>query len=338
MKNKKIDFVIMWVDGNDPKWQKEKAKYDESIKSNADGTIYRYRDWDLLKYWFRGVEKYASWVNKVYFITWGHIPEWLDTKNKKLVIVNHKDFIPNEYLPTFNANTIELNLHRIKGLSENFVLFNDDFFLIDKVKETDFFINNIPMDTAALNVHCPKKSLISQYFCINDVNIINEYFDFKKSIKSNFFKWFNFKNGKPLLRTITLYKCPRFPGFYQHHLASAFNKSIFKEVWNKEYETLDNTCKHRFRETTDVNQWLMKEWQLASGNFKTRSNKFGKAFYIDRDGIKIEKEILNYISKQKGKMIAINDGPMSEEDFERIKRNIALSFEKNLKEKSKFEI
>ena len=338
MKNNKIDFVIMWVDGNDPKWQKEKAKYDKSIKSNADGTIYRYRDWDLLKYWFRGVEKYASWVNKVYFITWGHIPNWLDTNNKRLVIVNHKDFIPSEYLPTFNANTIELNLHRIKGLSENFVLFNDDFFLIDRVKESDFFINNIPRDTAALNVHCPKKSLISQYFCINDVNIINEYFDFKKSLKSNFSKWFNIKNGKPLLRTITLSKCPRFPGFYQHHLASAFNKSVFKEVWKKEFETLDNTCKHRFRETTDVNQWLMKEWQLASGNFKVRSNNFGKAFYIDRDGIKIEKEILSYISKQKGKMIAINDGPMSLEDFERIKKNIALSFEKNLKEKSKFEI
>ena len=54
--NEEIDFVIMWVDGNDPEWQKEKSKYD--VKTNADATIYRYRDWDLLKYWFRGVEEH----------------------------------------------------------------------------------------------------------------------------------------------------------------------------------------------------------------------------------------------------------------------------------------
>ena len=92
----------MWVDGNDPEWQKEKNNYDK--KDNADGSIVRYRDWDLLQYWFRGVEKFAPWVNKVYFITWGHLPKWLDTSNPKLVIVNHKDYIPEEYLPTFSAN------------------------------------------------------------------------------------------------------------------------------------------------------------------------------------------------------------------------------------------
>ena len=199
MKNK-IDFVIMWVDGNDPLWQKEKAKYDTN--SNADGTIYRYRDWDLLQYWFRGVEKYAPWVNKIHFVTWGHIPTWLNTQNPKLNIVNHKDFIPEEYLPTFSANSIELNLHRIDGLAENFVLFNDDVYLIDDVSEKDFFINNIPRDMAALNVHCPKKSLISQYFCINDVNIINEHFNFKESLKRYNRKWMDLRNGKALFSCI----------------------------------------------------------------------------------------------------------------------------------------
>lgn len=334
--NNKIDFVIMWVDGNDPKWQEEKSKYE--CKKNADGTIYRYRDWNLLQYWFRGVEKFAPWVNKIHFITCGHIPEWLDTTNLKLNIVKHKDYIPAKYLPTFNANTIELNLHRIKDLSENFVLFNDDFYLIKKLKKEDFFKNNVPMDTVALNVHCPKKSLISQYFCINDVNIINEHFDFHTSLKKNWSKWLNLKNGKKLLRTISLVPCPRFPGFWQHHLSTSYNKKTLEVVWNKEPEILNNTCLHKFRETTDVNQWVFREWQIAEGNFLNRSSKFGKSFYIDRDGIKnLKKSIINYIVKQKGKMIAINDGPMSDDEFNQIVTLLEKALNKILPNKSSFE-
>lgn len=331
----KIDFVIMWVDGNDEMWRKEKSQYDTN--TNADGTIYRYRDWDLLEYWFRGIEKYAPWVNKIHFVTWGHIPKWLNTNHPKLNIVNHKDFIPEKYLPTFSANSIELNLHRIKGLADNFVLFNDDVYLIDNVKQTDFFINGVPKDVAALNVHCPKKSLISQYFCINDVNIINEHFDFKKSIKENRNKWLSLKNSKSLIRTLALLSCPRFPGFYQQHIANSYNKSTFEEVWHKEYEILDNTCNHKFRETTDVNQWVFKEWQIASGNFVNRKLSFGKSFYIDRDGLSIKDDVLKYITKQKGKMFSINDGPMSDEDFDTLINDLKKAFSKNLNEKSSFE-
>ncbi|HEM3619173.1 TPA: Stealth CR1 domain-containing protein [Streptococcus suis] len=332
----KIDFVVMWVDGNDPEWQKEKQKF--SVDDNADGSIYRYRDFGLLKYWFRGVEKFAPWVNNVYFVTWGHVPEWLDLSNPKLKIVRHSDYIPKEYLPTFSANTIENNLHRINGLSEKFVLLNDDFYLINYVTEDDFFKNGKPMDTVALNVQCPQKSLISRYFGINNTAIINEYFDFKSSIKDNFWKWFTLKNGKPMLRSIILKSCPRFPGFWQHHLASSFLKSTFEEVWDKEFDTLNLTSSHKFRESTDVNQWLFKDWQVASGNFEVRNIKFGEAFYIDRDGIKtIKSKIIKYITKQKGKMIAINDGEMSDIEFDSLVEDLKNSFEKILPNKSSFE-
>lgn len=76
-------------------------------------------------------------MNKIYFVTWGHLPKWLNTNNEKLVIVNHKDFIPNE-TPAFNCNSIEPYIHKIKGLSEQFVYFNDDMFIGKNVKPTDF--------------------------------------------------------------------------------------------------------------------------------------------------------------------------------------------------------
>jgi hypothetical protein len=333
--DEKIDIVVMWVDGNDKKWQEEKKKYDPN--PNSDSSIYRYRDWNLLQYWFRGVEKFAPWVNKIHFVTWGHIPNWLNTENEKLNIVKHSDFIPEKYLPTFSANTIELNLHRIKGLSDKFILLNDDLYFINNVKPEDFFVGDTPLDTVGLNVHCPKKSLISQYFCINDVSIINEHFDFKKCLKRDWKKWFDFKNGNLLLRTIVLANCPRFPGFYQHHLANAYNKKTFETIWKKEYEILDNTCLNKFRGVNDVNQWVCKEWQIASGNFMIRNIKFGKSFYIDRDGIKVKNEIIKYIKKQKGCMISINDGPMSNQEFNELLKDLQISFEKILPERSSFE-
>ena len=93
-----IDFVITWVDGNDPAWQQEKSRTLKAsgLIDKTDDRKERYRDWDNLQYWFRGVEQFAPWVRKVHFVTWGHLPEWLNTSAPKLNIVNHEDFIPEE--------------------------------------------------------------------------------------------------------------------------------------------------------------------------------------------------------------------------------------------------
>ena len=80
--NCKVDFVIPMVDGADVTWYEKKLKY--SGKLSGDENINRYRDWGTLKYWFRGVEKYAPWVNKVYLITDNQTPEWIDLQCSKL--------------------------------------------------------------------------------------------------------------------------------------------------------------------------------------------------------------------------------------------------------------
>ena len=112
MENQGIDFVITWVDGSDPEWEKEKNTYLSGAMALYNNER-RYRDWQLLRFWFRGTEKFAPWVRKIHFVTWGHIPEWLNTHHEKLRIINHTDFIPRQYLPTFNSNTIDLCLHKI---------------------------------------------------------------------------------------------------------------------------------------------------------------------------------------------------------------------------------
>ena len=116
-----IDFVIPWVDDSDPVWRAKKAQY-TGVAASEGNEDARYRDWDTLKYWFRGVEKFAPWVRYIYFVTDNQKPEWLNVEHPKLKWVKHTDFIPEEYLPTFNSNVIELNLHRIDDLAEHFIL------------------------------------------------------------------------------------------------------------------------------------------------------------------------------------------------------------------------
>ena len=63
----KIDFVITWVDGNDPEWRMKKESFLPQVDNNMNSES-RYRDWEILKYWFRSVEKNAPWVNNIFLI------------------------------------------------------------------------------------------------------------------------------------------------------------------------------------------------------------------------------------------------------------------------------
>ncbi len=329
---KPIDFVIIWVDGNDPEWRAEKDKYDTSVKSSANSEV-RYRDWDNLRYWFRGVEKFAPWVSKIHFVTWGHLPKWLDTSNPKLNIINHKDYIPEKYLPTFSSHTIELNIHRIDGLADQFVYFNDDMFITAPTKPEDFFRNGKPCDTFALDCICFNKDSAG-FFNGADVTIINEYFEKKAAMKKNFKKWFNPANGfKNIVRTTLLIPWWYFQGFYYQHTPSCFLKSTFEELWEKEPETLETTCSHKFRKSSDVNQWLMKFWQLASGNFEVRRDSFAYCYHVKEENFKA---LMQDIPSKKHCMLCINDTSETL-DFENKKAKVIEAFDKLLPEKSAFE-
>ncbi len=326
----KVDFILTWVDGSDKEWKAEKAKY-----ANEDKRDSKYRDWDLLKYWFRGVEKNAPWVNKVHFVTCGQIPEWLNTDCDKLHIVNHKDYIPAKFLPTFSSHPIELNFHRIKTLSEHFSYFNDDVFIISPVKKDDFFKDGLPRDRAILTVNCVKESWEIQHINNQDTSVINEYFDFKSCLKSNFGKWFNCLYGKENLRNIWLLPCPRFPGLKHDHINSNFLKSTYEEIWSKIPDRLNETSSHKFRTHLDVNQYLFKDWQIAKGAFKP-AKRIGA--FIDLKDPGALDAACSHVAKRKTKIVCINDAEnIDEEAFARDKALLISAFEAILPEKSSFE-
>jgi len=326
----KIDFVIMWVDGNDPEWQKEKAKYSTN---QGDQRNIRFRDWDNLQYWFRGVEKYANWVNKIHFVTWGHVPSWLNTEHPKINIVNHKEIINNEYLPLFNSQAIEMNLHKIPGLTEKFVYFNDDMFIIKKTKKEDFFKNGLPCDNATPNPTPSNSKLKIGAVISNNMGIINTHFNKREQILKNISKWYNPKYGKALIAPICMLPWRNFASFATAHIPHSYLKSTFDEVWEKEKEILEHTSMTRFRSTDNVNQWLMRYWQLASGKFYPRDPQIGKNFMLKSKN----RDVVKAIKKQKYKMICLND-TSDISNFNEVKNSIIKSFNSILSKKSKFEL
>lgn len=324
----KIDFVIPWVDGSDPDWLKEKNAF--SPEPSCDDREIRYRDWGMLKFWFRAVEENAPWVNKIFFITWGHVPDWLNTDHEKIRIVRHKDYIPAEYLPTFSSHVIELNLHRIPDLSEHFVYFNDDVFLLDKVAPKDFFVGGLPCDWLIENPITPLFGGFSPVLCEMGC-VINKHFSKKDLRKLGWKKLFNPVYKTLVFRTLAMMQFSNIMGFYNSHITQPHLKSTFEEVWEEEYDELNKTCLNRFRGLNDVNQYICRYWNLCKGNFHP-------VYPLGRN-IKMSKNmdfVTDVIRKRKYKVVTINDED-GIEDLEVRQEKVYCALEKRYPCKCSFE-
>jgi len=336
--NDMIDIVIPWVDGADIKWLEQKDRWYKALnpdrKSNSNN---RYQNWDNLQYWFRAVEKNLPWIHKVYFVTWGHYPAFLNIQNDKLRIVKHEDYIPQEYLPTFNVNTIELNLHRIKDLGDNFIYFNDDTFPIAHINEEYYFRDNCVCDEAIETPIIPiLDGEISQYtwnMRALDVSIINKHFNKREVQQLYHEKWFSNEYGDLLKRNESLSYWDNFVGFRDPHLPVAFKKKTFETLWEKEFDILDKTCSSKFRNNSCVNQWLVRYWQICDGNFYPRRTE-GKSYRVTIDNYMT---VTDVIRNQKQQMICLNED-CNKEEFEIIKKNVNDSFEEMFPVKSSFEL
>ena len=330
----KIDFVVAWVDGNDPEWNKKKSQYQTKIADSKaqDSSNSRYRDWGIFKYWFRSVMINAPWVNKVYLVTDRQIPQFINRECEKLQIIFHEDYIPKEYLPTFSSHTIELNFHRIPDLSEHFVYFNDDMYLNQPVKEDDFFRSGMPCYDLIERPLVPRANMsLINYICINDMGVINEHFS-RKDLVKHFFKFVNYRYGKHSLKNLFLLPQHNIQHFADNHMPCPFLKSTLEEVWEKEESVLSRTCLNRFRTFRDVNQYVFKYWDQARGNFHPYYFE-GGYYSIDSSNImSCIEDILN----SRHLMMCINDKGQENDFFENAKR-LQSAFEQRYPEECCFE-
>ncbi len=328
-----IDFVVTWVDMNDPKWQADFAKYSGKIDNTKNEVNEaRFRDYGFLKYWFRGVEKFAPWVRKVHFVTCGQHPEWLDVNHPKIQMVSHEDYIPKEYLPVFNSSLIEIYLHKIPDLAEQFVYFNDDFFIINHLKKERFFKDGLPNDIAAFRMNLGL-SLWSK--CLkNNIRIINQFFDKKEVMKRDHDKWYDSSYGSKgrLTKLLSFYN--EFITLRTPHNAQPYLKRTFEDVWSNVGEELKAMSVNRFRSPNDYTQELFRTWQICKSDFNSYNTyQDTKMFPLL---FKTEKA-LKAIREQSYDLVCINDNEHIR-DFEKTMLNVNAAFDSILPEKSSFEL
>jgi hypothetical protein len=147
----RIDAIIAWVDGADPRHHEKLLRF-RTMHDKAGRT--RYADSGEIYYCIASILKYAAFIRRIWIVTDGQRPEQLEAFTRAglcapdfLQVVDHTELFKgyHEYLPTFTARSIEAMLWRLPGLSETFVYLNDDFFLNAPVSPQDWFRDGRPV-------------------------------------------------------------------------------------------------------------------------------------------------------------------------------------------------
>ena len=334
----KIDFVVTWLDANDPEW---KASYQKHRGGEHFEDKGRFRNWDIFRYWFRAVENYAPWVNKVFLVTNGKNPDWINLNNPKLVLIKHSDYIPVKFLPTFNSCAIEINFNRISELSEHFVYFNDDFFINAPIQPDYYFKDGLPRDCNVENFsvspfYSPEEKFRNRIQVWCDVAVLNHYFDRQKVIRQAPLKWYGpHLWGKHLLATVVLFGRHNFEAFALRHNEQPMLKSVVQEIWDKEPQMCEQTCS-QFRQDSSLNPYIIRYWQFATNRFYPMKKKYGKYFGL---GVNSKDKIRKVLLSSKLKSICLNDSALcSDESYNEYKLMLHETFEKKFPNKSSFEI
>ncbi len=293
-----MDIVITYVNGNDPVWQADYQKY-----TNTPIMQKRFRDWGTLHYLLRGIEKNMPFIRNVYLIVShpSQVPAWANVENLKIVL--HKDIIPNEFLPVFNCNPIEMNLHRIEGLDEEFIYFNDDIFPVAPCRPTDFYRSGRPV--------------IGYSWHLLALNM------FKKICR----------NSDRLARKIAGKRSScRFTR--PQHVCAPLLRSECDKVYAAVNDEIRSTCAARTRTEKDLNWYLFMDYMNYKG-IVIRERISKKHFSVSTAS---PEQLKKFLHKPTHNLVCINDVHLSEERYEKLHDAILGAFESVLPEKSKYEL
>lgn len=148
--NPQIDAVVTWVDGGD---LEHRAKRSDALRSESAFSVNgipggrdetRFACSGEIFYCLELLRKHCPWLRTIYLLTDNQRPAFITAdycESRRVVVVDHREvFKGYEWaLPTFNSQSIETVMHRIEGLSENFIYLNDDFFVLKHTPQNEFF-------------------------------------------------------------------------------------------------------------------------------------------------------------------------------------------------------
>ena len=290
MKNIKIDLVYLWVNGNDEEWKKKKDFWAEKLGIINDKEINndcRFIDNEELKFSLRSAEMYAPWINKIFIVTDNQIPEWLDTSNPKIKIVDHKDIIPNDVLPIFSSRAIEMFIDKIPDLSEHFLYANDDMFFTAPVKKSYFFNSdgNPIINMRTVDKKSWKTKNIYSPSIQKSIDLVQQKYGVNKKIE----------NIEP------------------SHCIDAYRKSYFKQCRNAFKKHFHDASMYKFRNANSIQRAIHNYYMIVNNLAELRMNPAFKMQvaqkHVDNLYLKLENpsKMKLYIDTLCPKLLCIND-------------------------------
>ena len=299
--NPSIDAVITYVNGSDQTWIKD---YITKTKTHNPSAV-RYRTWGTLKYLLRGIENYMPFIRDIILIVAypSQIPCWLNTD--KVRVVYHKDFIPKQFLPTFNSCTIESFLWNIPDLADRIIYFNDDMFPINPMAEIDFFTGDIP------------------------------HIRFKHPEDFNVRNIFQFQS-RTALDTIT--QALNLPVYNKSkillpfHITQSITRAGLEMVRTKCVDAI-NTSITALRTVHNINQYIYAYYQYFTDNYINLTVNY-KYFEITDKSLPT---ILNEIHHAGYQMVCLNDSDKVK-DYAKSRQILCDGFDKKFPDKSRFEV
>lgn len=312
--NRRVDFMLPWVDGNSSDWLANFNRYYTPHEDELMNGRERYHSSvELLKLWIQGALFFADWVTKIYII--------VDRKSlrdvefcsdfDKVEVVCHDQFIPGKYLPTFNSNVIEMFVDEIDGLADQFVLFNDDCFITDYISYSDFFSKlGVPLDVD--EVYPSNSNKHYGHILLNNLILINNVFDFKKYQKEYVHKKVRSIINRKVIKSIALIMMFRyFHGWVDEHMPMPYCKNDFRRAWQLYPNVREKQGERRFRSKSDVSHLLIRFTRLASGDYiSAKTGRLG--VYTDLNPDSYKKNVEESLADSP-KIVCVNDYAMSQD-------------------------
>lgn len=287
----KIDAVITWVDGDDPKHKEKREKYgSKDIFNKQDiGGATRFANLGEIYWCVVSLNRFAPWLNKIYIVTDGQDPKIEDYIKElfpngyiPMEIVDHKIIFRGyeEYLPTFNSVSLETMTWRIPGLSDCFIEFNDDLMLASPVLPEDFFTaDGKPI------LYAKKKNLIVEKF----KRLYRYCKEGKGSSKKVVFK-------ELMMNAAMIAKTSEYHYFRLKHTPKSLRRDFYEKYFAEHPDLMIRNIKHRFR---SLEQYTPQELQYLV------LYKNGECLQLDPDGFLFymqPKSRKNYVLKKLAKL------------------------------------
>ena len=292
-----MDAVITYVHGLDPVWLEQ---YRSTVGEDID--VKRFRDWGTLRYLLRGIEMHIPFVRRVFLVVSGEsqVPDWADRSRLKVVL--HRDIIPQGFLPVFNSTTIEMFLHRIPGLDEEFLYLNDDFFPLRDCRAEDFFRDG--RMAVSFRRHIFASGFYKKH-CLYSDRLARELSGMGPSL---------------------FYRRPQ-------HTCAALLRSVCEELFSKAEDSISASIS-RVKREENYNYYLFSDYAFYTGRTFRRSvsnRHFSTAVApVDR--------VCAFIVAPTADFACINDVNMPEEKYLSYRKRLLEAFGKAFPRKSRFEL